>query len=198
MSGEGQALKVESDRYTKVVATTVQRAFTDRDFLMTMRFSSLYKDEEFDNALAYSTWHFLLETGMAQMKDYVAKLESVVKLETNKILKQTDGQRQLERIQELIKKFKMYDDEKPIDSTANIKIIRNYLRAYNTSLGYGIVMYDMHSALLNGRYAENGGQGRKDVKDVTKTILQRDYDIQMGQNSKDDRSLVDHLLRRNK
>lgn len=187
--------KIDSDRYTKIVANTVQKAFTDPDFLMTMRFSSLYKDEEFDNALAFSTWHFLFETGISQMKDYVAKLETVAKVEKDKILKQKDGQQQLDRINELILKFKMFDDSKPVDSKENIRIIRNYLRAYNSSLGYGIIMYDMHQALLNGRYAENGGQGRKDVKEVTKTILQRDYELQMGKNAEDDRGFIKKLLR---
>jgi hypothetical protein len=58
-------------------------------------------------------------------------------------------------------------------------------------------MYDMHQALLNGRYAEKGGQGRRDVKEVTKTMLQRGQDIQFGEdNNGHDRSLTDKLLRR--
>lgn len=187
--------RIESDRYTRIVAESVKGAFLDKDFIMTMRFSSLYKDEEFDNALVFSTWHFLFETGIAQMKDYVIRLKDMMsekKKETDEKKKIPADQEQ--RIQELIKNFESYDNSKPVDSKENIKIIRNYLRPYNESLGYGIIMYDMHMALLNGRYAENGGQGRKDVKEVTKTILQRDYEIAVGNQNKNDEGVVKKLL----
>lgn len=159
--------------------------------MMTMRFSSLYEAEEFDNALVFASWHFLFETGLAQMKDYVANLKDMVSEKG----KEPDEKKkipadQLLRIQDLIKRFEMYDDEKPVDSKENIKIIRNYLRAYNQSLGYGIIMYDMHQALLNGRYAEKGGQARKDVKDVTKTMLQRGVDVEFGDSNGHDRSWI--------
>lgn len=156
-----------------------------------MRFSSLYEAEEFDNALVFASWHFLFETGLAQMKDYVANLKDMVSADA----KQTElvkkiPKDQLDRINDLVTRFEMYDDEKAVDSKENIRIIRNYLRAYNQSLGYGIIMYDMHQALLNGRYAEKGGQGRKDVKDVTKTMLQRGQDVTFGDDNGHDRSWV--------
>lgn len=152
-----------------------------------MRFSSLYEAEEFDNALVFASWHFLFETGLAQMKDYVASLEENL-IEKGLNPPYDIPVEQMIRIEELIQRFKMYDDDKPVDSKENIKIIRNYLRAYNQSLGYGIIMYDMHQALLNGRYAEKGGQARKDVKDVTKTMLQRGVDVQFGDENGHDRS----------
>ena len=190
-----QPIKIESDRYTRVLAQTVAKAFTDPDFLMTMRFSSLYEAEEFDNALVFASWHFLLETGIAQMKDYVASLEENL-VEKGLHAPYDIPVEQMIRIEELLERFRKFDDKVPIDSKENIKIIRNYLRAYNQSLGYGIIMYDMHQALLNGRYAEKGGQGRKDVKDVTKTMLQRGQDIQFGEEDGHDRSFVDKVLRR--
>jgi hypothetical protein len=191
-----QPIKIESDRYTRVLAQTVAKAFTDPDFLMTMRFSSLYEAEEFDNALVFASWHFLLETGIAQMKDYVGGLEETF-IEKGLNPPYDIPLEQMFRIEELIWRFRQYDDRYPIDSVQNIKIIRNFLRSYNQSLGYGILMYDMHQALLNGRYAEKGGQGRKDVKEVTKTMLQRGQDISFGDdNNGHDRSFTDKLLRR--
>jgi len=162
---------------------------------MTMRFSSLYEAEEFDNALVFASWHFLLETGIAQMKDYVGGLEETF-IQQGLNPPYAIPIEQMFRIEELIQRFKMYDDRYPIDSTQNIKIIRNYLRPYNQSLGYGIIMLDMHTALLNGRYAEKGGQGRKDVKEVTKTMLQRGQEITVGEENGHDRSLSDRIMRR--
>jgi len=162
---------------------------------MTMRFSSLYEAEEFDNALVFASWHFLLETGIAQMKDYVSSLDDTL-VEKGLHPPYDIPIDQMFRIEELIYRFQMYDDKIPVDSKENIRIVRNYLRAYNTPLGYGIIMYDMHQALLNGRYAEKGGQARKDVKDVTKTMLQRGQDIQFGDEDGHDRSFVDKVFRR--
>lgn len=88
---EGTVTKIESDRYTRIVAESVKKALTDRDFLMTMRFSSLYKDEEFDNAQIYTRWHFLFETGINQMKGYVERLKSVLATKKVEIMKQPDG-----------------------------------------------------------------------------------------------------------
>ena len=194
---DSPSVKVESDRYTRIIAETVQKYMTDRDFLMTLRGSSLYENEEFDNALVYSTWHFLFETGISQMKDHVASLKRVVAEKKNeKDPKKQIPPEQLININKLIQQFSKYRQDLPVDSKENIKLIRNYLRSYNTSLGYGIIMYDMHTALLNGRYAEHGGQARKDMKEITKTILQRDYEIEVANRTRDDRGLVDKLLHR--
>lgn len=181
------------------MSQTLAKILTDPNFLMTMRGSSLYEAEEFDNALVFSSWHFLFETGLAQMKDYVANLRDMVSVNS----RETDEKKkipidQLKRINDLINRFEMYDDNESVDSKKNIRIIRNYLRAYNQSLGYGIIMYDMHTALLNARYAENGGQLRKDLKEITKTMLSRGQEIQYGEANGHDRSFTDKLLGRNK
>jgi hypothetical protein len=156
-----------------------------------MRFSELEQDEEFDNAGAFATWHLLFETGISQMKDYVQRLKITLndKNESKKI-----PEDQKSNINSLISKFSMFKDELPIDSPENIRIIRNYLRNYNQSLAFGILMYDFHRTLLNGRIARNR-QGRREVIEVTKTILQRDYEIELGNGATDDRSLLRKILR---
>lgn len=164
------------------MSETLSKILTDPNFLMTMRGSSIYEAEEFDNALVFASWHFLFETGLAQMKDYVANLKDMVSANTNEPdQKKKIPADQLDRINNLVTRFEMYDDKQAVDSVDNIRIIRNYLRAYNQSLGYGIIMYDMHTALLNARYAEKGGQLRKDLKEIVQTMLKRGQEIEYGE-----------------
>lgn len=166
-------VKVESDRYTRAVAETVKDAFTDPDFLFTMRFSSLHEAEEFDNSQVWARWHFLFETGISQMKQKVEELNRI-----KNDPKVTIPEDQLKNIQDLITQFSKYDESKPIDDPENLKIIRKHLRPYNYCLGYGAIMYDMHYSLLNGRYAEHEGQARKDVLDLTKAGIQRQHEVE--------------------
>lgn len=168
-------IRSESDRYTKAVAETVRDAFTNPDRRLTMRFTHLNGPEEFDNAQAWARTYFLLETGMVQIKQKIEEYTMLLaSKEKDKIPKD-----QLDNINDFMAHFKEYDETKPIDSAKNLSTIRKHFRGYNYNIGYGVIMYDMHYALLNGRYADNG-QARKDVLELTQEGVKHEKDVQVG------------------
>jgi len=188
--------QIISDKYAQILAKAVDRGMLSRDFVTTMRFSNLEGgEEEFYNTMAYASWHAYLETGIHQIKFLTTKLEREQREQVE--LKEGDPAKwdpnYVEEVTELVTKFKQYDNEKPIDDDKNIKIIRNYLKHYNRNLMWGITFLDIHTALLNGRMAKGGNHINKLI-DLSKTAVQRDYDIQTAQ-SKDDRNVIMKLLR---
>lgn len=184
---------VKSDQFTRMLSALGTRYFLDKDFIMTMRASELNGPEEFDNAMAWAVWHGYLEGGLQQLKDYADQLQQLKKTkEWNEVPKP-----QQERIEEFLSKLKGYDFSKPVDDKENIKSIRNDLTDYNENLVDGITMYDVHTAILNGRFARERGT-LKAILEISKNAIQREYDIEIaGRESRDDRSFIEkHLLRK--
>lgn len=189
MSNDQVTLK--SDRYTRMLAEIGVRAFIDRDFMMTMRFSELNGGEEFDNAMAFAIWHGYLETGIQQIRAYA---DGIVQLQREPDKWNSVPEDQKTRISDLLEKFKKYDDSKPVDHKDKIRIIRNYLQYYNENLMDGVIFYDIHTAILNGRFAK-GRAGMKEILEMSKTALQREFDIVVARTRSDEnKSFVRKVL----
>lgn len=67
----------------------------------------------------------------------------------------------------------------PLDSEKVMWLMRTYLSGYNNNISDGIILYDGHYAILNGRMARGKGH-KKDLLKVTENRKERDKQVSMG------------------
>ena len=66
-----------------------------------------------------------------------------------------------------------------LDSEKVMWLMRTYLSAYNNNISDGVILYDGHYAILNGRMARGKGH-KKDLLKVTENRKDRDKQVTMG------------------
>ena len=172
MSGD---IKIESDKRTAVEAETIKAGFLDQGFINTMRFSELNGPEEYDNTHLYVDWHACFAFGLQQLLEW-----------KEWITRQKEDAEQWNVIPEVQKKsiertlldIGAYDFEKALDDEKNIKTIRDRLARWNINLVGGLLVYDGHIGILNGRMARDKGH-KKDLLKVTENRKERDKEIEI-------------------
>lgn len=81
-----------------------------------------------------------------------------------------------------LSKFLSYVGTRPgvaLDSEKVMWLMRTYLSAYNNNISDGVILYDGHYAILNGRMARGKGH-KKDLLKVTENRKERDKQVSMG------------------
>lgn len=112
-------------------------------------------------------------------------MEYISKLLDNENVRKTIPYDQRARIYRYfldLSKFLLYIQKRPgiaLDSEKVMWLMRTYLSSYNNNLSDGVILYDGHYAILNGRMARAKGH-KKDLLKVTENRKERDKQVNMG------------------